>query len=669
MFRKLVLCVFVVAMSAMSLSVSALNLPTKEINGKSYYYYEVQPKETIYSLCKQLGVTKDEIVKYNPAVADGLRANQMLYFPVAAYNKDAATTVVTERHETLHSVSRGETIYGICKSYGITSQQLFELNPDAANGLKEGMTLKIPVIKTKHEVKTTFDGVSDNGYVYHSITKGESLYSIANSYNTTVEELLELNPGLSPDNYRSGITIRLRPNTVKVQTEEPKEESVPTEEYTQYTVKKNETIYSIAQKNNLTVAAIENANPDIEGVKKGQIINLPQTSSGAKEQAPIEEAQPTTPEPSLEEVYEDVHGKTEISEMRIAVMLPFMLSQEKPAKQAMLYTDFYKGFLIAVDSLRNIGTPIHITTFDTADNIDTINQILANPEMKSMNVIIAPDDEEQLAAIAAFGKENNCNVLNIFAVKSTLYRDNDHIMQANIPHSMMYSKAIEGLVKELKGATPIFLAEEKGRDDKAEFISTLKQLLDTKGITYQEIVYTDYLKEENLTGIDRNGKYVFIPVSGHPEAFHHVANSLRELKETMGNPYDLRLFGYPEWTTLRGESLERMHSLNTTIYSRFYNDAESSRAQELEAKFKQWYGQPMMTAVPMQGTLGFDTGMYLIKALDRNRGDFNDDNTTYHGIQSCYNFRRPTSWSGLVNETLYFITFSPGGVVTKEEVK
>ncbi|WP_303430479.1 LysM domain-containing protein, partial [uncultured Muribaculum sp.] len=63
-------------------AMQAIELPIKKINGKEYYYYQVKPKETIYSLCKQFGLTKAELIKYNPVVADGLRANQILYFPV-----------------------------------------------------------------------------------------------------------------------------------------------------------------------------------------------------------------------------------------------------------------------------------------------------------------------------------------------------------------------------------------------------------------------------------------------------------------------------------------------------------------------------------------------------------------------------------------------------------
>ena len=61
---------------------SAIDLPIKKIDGKDYYYYNVKAKETVFGLCRNLNLTKAEIVKYNPSVADGLRAGDVLYFPV-----------------------------------------------------------------------------------------------------------------------------------------------------------------------------------------------------------------------------------------------------------------------------------------------------------------------------------------------------------------------------------------------------------------------------------------------------------------------------------------------------------------------------------------------------------------------------------------------------------
>ena len=52
------LSAFVLAI-AVAGSVMALDLPTKDINGKSYYYYKVKKGETVYSLTHRFGVTYD----------------------------------------------------------------------------------------------------------------------------------------------------------------------------------------------------------------------------------------------------------------------------------------------------------------------------------------------------------------------------------------------------------------------------------------------------------------------------------------------------------------------------------------------------------------------------------------------------------------------------------
>ena len=43
-----------------------------------YHYYEVPAKETVYSLCYKLDITKDEMIRHNPSVADGLRSGMKI---------------------------------------------------------------------------------------------------------------------------------------------------------------------------------------------------------------------------------------------------------------------------------------------------------------------------------------------------------------------------------------------------------------------------------------------------------------------------------------------------------------------------------------------------------------------------------------------------------------
>lgn len=527
------------------LSADAIDLPTKKINNKEYYYYQTENKQTIYSISRKLGISTDDIIKYNPSVADGLRKHIVLYFPVSAFNNES--------------------------SDGNNSDD---------------------------------DNNNDNASIY--------------------------------------------------------------------VVKDNETLYSIAKKNGLTVREIENANPDLTTLKKGRHIRLPDREKVVEV---IEEPADATDKPETETNNENREipaepDKTTTPEVtkpdaiNIAIMLPFMLDDENPSKQALLFTDFYKGFLIAADSLRNIGTPINIYAYDTADSLNLVKEILKRDEMKKMNAIIAPEDGTQLEEIVKFGNKQGYNVINIFSVKDELYRTHANMLHANIPHKAMYGKAIDHLIENLDGYTPVFVVNSEGNDDKAEFIIALKSRLNSGNGHYEEVFFTSALQIEDVASLNDSTRYIFIPQSGSHAELNRILPTLKTLREQTPEATDrLRLFGYPEWTTFRGETLERMHEFNTLVYSRFYNEADSYPTRQLSKTFKKWYGTEMRPTAPVQGILGFDTGMFVISSLHKD-GNLTDI-PAYSGIQSGFYFVNPENAKGYINETLYFINFRPDGTIVK----
>ena len=121
---------------------NSLDLPTKSIRGKDYYYYQVQPKETIYTVSHKLGLSKQDILKFNPSAIDGVRAYDTLYFPVSEFFDGESSDAV---ELISHEVKRGETVYGICRKYNISTQELVKHNPSAKDGVKRGDVLSIPV--------------------------------------------------------------------------------------------------------------------------------------------------------------------------------------------------------------------------------------------------------------------------------------------------------------------------------------------------------------------------------------------------------------------------------------------------------------------------------------------------------------------------------------------
>ena len=70
---------------AMTFHAEALDLPVKVVKGTEVYYYKVNNNESVYGISKKLGIPREDIVRHNPSVADGVKRGMMLYFPVAEY--------------------------------------------------------------------------------------------------------------------------------------------------------------------------------------------------------------------------------------------------------------------------------------------------------------------------------------------------------------------------------------------------------------------------------------------------------------------------------------------------------------------------------------------------------------------------------------------------------
>mgnify|MGYP000972854297 FL=1 len=107
---------------------------------KKYVTYEVKnKKETLYSISKQFGVSINEIIEANPYAQDGIKKGDILQIPI-----DEKNIPKTSGNELYHLVQPKETIYGICKQYNISKEVLFRRNPRLqTEGLKYGDTIFI----------------------------------------------------------------------------------------------------------------------------------------------------------------------------------------------------------------------------------------------------------------------------------------------------------------------------------------------------------------------------------------------------------------------------------------------------------------------------------------------------------------------------------------------
>ncbi len=636
MNRILSVALLILSFAIGSFVAPALDLPVKHINGKAYYYYTVTKKDRFYDLAQKLGIRRSDITRYNPQTADGLQPGQVLTFPV-----ELDATVVNGYYTTIYRPSGGESIYGVAKRFDIPVDKIIEFNPRANEGVKN-LVLTIPLIKVPQTipVQTTVSAADLNNYTIHEIARGETLSRIARDHGVTVDDILAANPGLDKNRYAAGTTIKI-----------PRDLSLDRSE--------REIGHAVKEKPADDAGKSIAAQPVVAESKPVAV--------EVCEPEPAETA--LIPEPVSDPVEEVVGEEPSAPVPAIAIVLPFMLDQKEQSKTTQLYTEFYRGFLLATETLSHEGSPIEIRVIDSAASTDTVRSILGNGSMDGVAVAIGPDNEEQLALMAQSAADRQSWLLNIFAVKDESYKTDKAVIQANIPHERMYDKAIDGFMKKFERFTPVFLSRVDGSADKIEFTTLLRKRLDEKGVAYKEITFQNFLGRDNLEDLDMvDSAYVFVPVSASRGEFNKIAPALKNFKESVTDRDNVALFGYPEWITFRNDQLDHLHSLDAVIYSRYFGLSESPLAKSIEADYRKAYGLDMLEAVPSQGMLGYDTAVFLIKSLRNNDGDFADSSMDYDGVQSGFSLVKAGENSGLVNDNLYFISFSSDGLTTKTQL-
>ena len=590
--------------------------------------------------------------------------------------QSATAAAAPQSTRTVHLVEQGETLYGLAKRYGLTVDELVAANPGSENGIKAGQQLTIPQSKAGHasvdagqQVRNAFEhGTAASPQisvpegsdpVFHTILAGEDIYTIAKQYNATIEGIILANPGLKPEEYVAGAKVKIVPNSALPFIYERQGRR----NY-KYEVKRGETFASIAAANGITEQELKAANPDMKKAKKGKTIILPkpftERVTGEMATIPLEELRQYY-SPRINDIYDNLVEKQLQDVVNIAMVLPFQLHKSAPPKQAYLYTDFYKGFLLAMDNAAK-DSPRHINlkVYDTQHNLNVTDSILAIPELKTMNLIIAPSEPQQLARINAFGKANGVPVLNCFTTKNDDYLDNPYVYQVNTPTGELMHNVMHWFDEQFKGYNVIFLAAA-GDNDK-EMFEHIRRHINGKKYNNVTINVNNELSYDDISNrMDPGSKYVFIPSSGDKNLIKKYIKALKQVKRERFD-CDMALIAYPEYVLYLKDYQTDLQDIDTYMFSRFFN-AKGYRTRNLEAAYKANFDGDPLTGEPHMALYGWDTGMYLLKSLASD-GRIDEDTPLYEGVQTSFRWERGDNWRGFTNQAIDIIHFSTDHQIT-----
>ena len=132
-------------------------------------YYVVNSGDTLWSIARKYNLSVNELKALNNLSSNVLSVGQRL--------------IVGKESSNDYVVSAGDTLWAIARKFNVSVDDIKALNNLSSNNLSIGMILKIPLYSNKQNEET-------NVYVVKS---GDSLWSIARMFNSTVDEIKSLN--------------------------------------------------------------------------------------------------------------------------------------------------------------------------------------------------------------------------------------------------------------------------------------------------------------------------------------------------------------------------------------------------------------------------------------------------------------------------------------------
>ena len=224
--------------------------------------YVVQKGDTLYGISKQFNTSMQRLRELNNLSSDILAIGKVL---IVSPNSDSNPSECVT-----YTVKKGDSLYSIAKQYNSTVDAIKRYNNLTSNNLSIGQKLKLPCYMKDN------DNTTMPNFVMYTVKAGDSLYSIAQQYNTTVDKIKSDNK-LTSNNLSIGQVLMIADKTTDATVEECfGEDEVLEEDYVIYVVKPGDNLYSIARKYDTTVSELKRLNNlTSNNLSVGQELKIP----------------------------------------------------------------------------------------------------------------------------------------------------------------------------------------------------------------------------------------------------------------------------------------------------------------------------------------------------------------------------------------------------------
>lgn len=582
------------------------------IDGKAFWMHRVEYGHTVYSICKTYKIDDKTLRQYNPSLAKGMQVGETLRIPILNGDEKNSNSESTYIY---HTVAKKQTLFYISRLYGVEMNDLYKLNPDLANGLKEKMVLKIPA----------GGGNAKRGVIYHRVEKGQTLFFLGQFYGVEIEDIYEYNPQIIKAGFKAGDTIKIpMPRRISID------------------------ILTIENSNFLTTGKYSDPfgfylNP---GTEKCDSFYYTQRD--------------TFHVVALLPLF--LTENAELGGKQTAEGMVFHSNTRR-------FYEFYEGLLLALERLENENINVKLHVFDTRRDVARVKKILWKPELAKADLIIGPVYSDEIPLVAEFAEKRNIPVVSPLAKTADVLSSNSFLFQLTPSDETRIGRTAQYLSNFYNTS---IIAVHNGLDEEKKIIETYKERIRhsyqngnmNDRIIFKEVNYKlsgpEGLDDALSVGLKN---IVIVPVEKEAQVMD-IISKLHYYSKT----YDIVVFGLPEWENFENVEMDIITNLQLHIPVTTFIDFEHWRVKSVYKRYKEVF----KTEPTAFSLLGYDIATFFLHAMKEHGPNFykclNDPmlNTYKKGLQTDFDFVRVNPNGGFENTNIFILNYTKNFILKNQ---
>ena len=501
----------------------------------------------------------------------------------------------------IHTVEPGNTLWGLQQMYGVKVEDIMSNNSNLNEGLSVGQKIIIPVPNYVKPLPETSK---------YKVKKGETLYGLSRKFNTTVDELIKINPELSkglkkgqliqvPGKIESEIAEEIEPEIIDEPVPNPfvadtileTQETVTvsfSDSIVRHNVMSHETMYSISKRFMVSIEKIMEINKlSTTRLSEGQVLIIPVKSERITKV-------PVKPVPDVYEPDDNEPLIFEIKERyKIAVILPLHLDYGPGYSKyvSSVATQFYMGALMALDSLKAMGLNADVHFFDSKNDSAAVQALVNGSEFLDVDLVIGPFFSKTQAIVAEYCKNNKIRMVCPVSSESKLLEKN-RLVYASVPSNITLVTGLAQYVLRTHAKDKIILVKSTDKDDLPLYEAFRKSFNESPMLGESRPALRETTIDGMKSYLDRSSKNIIIIPTLDKTTGVRFMNTLNR-SSFKAKPDEIYVFGMKEWVDFTDINNIYKNKFNLHFGSPNFVDYYTDEMIELNRTFRHEYNTDM----------------------------------------------------------------------------